>query len=141
MPQRAVHLHVSSARVDVILVLYSSCHQEPEIRSDPSRVRLTSALLLWSGHRKCAMDAMELFTFRRTQNYDPDAGIDESVIGGLSVESFGKGRLKSFVCESACACARGCVSVRRNSSARTLDVDQGALLYLHSSHLLEILNV
>ena len=25
------------------------------------------------------MDAMELFTFRRTQNYDPDAGIDESV--------------------------------------------------------------
>lgn len=38
------------------------------------------------------MDAMELFTFRRTQNYDPDAGIDESVIGGLSVESFGKAR-------------------------------------------------
>jgi len=40
---------------------------------------MIAALLLWCGHRKCAMDAMELFTFRRTQNYDPDAGIDESV--------------------------------------------------------------
>ena len=35
--------------------------------------------MLWCGHRKCAMDAMELFTFRRTENYDPDAGVgDES---------------------------------------------------------------
>lgn len=74
-----------------------------------------AALLLWSGHRKCAMDAMELFTFRRTQNYDPDAGIDESVIGGLSVESFGKGRLKSLspVFVSARARLCGCMSVRR----------------------------
>jgi len=40
---------------------------------------MIAALLLWSGHRKCAMDAMELFTFRRTENYDPDAGIDEGV--------------------------------------------------------------
>ena len=32
---------------------------------------MIAALLMWSGHRKCAMDAMELFTFPRTQNYDP----------------------------------------------------------------------
>ena len=39
---------------------------------------MIAALLLWGGHRKCAMDAMELFTFRRTQNYNPDQGIDDS---------------------------------------------------------------
>lgn len=55
---------------------------------------MIAALLLWCGHRKCAMDAMELFTFRRTENYDPDAGIDESVVGGLSVESLGKASKK-----------------------------------------------
>ena len=42
-------------------------------------VALAQAFILWCGHRKCAMDAMELFTFRRTENYDPDAGVgDES---------------------------------------------------------------
>ena len=41
---------------------------------------MISALLLWCGHRKCAMDAMELFTFRRTENYDPEAGIDDGVV-------------------------------------------------------------
>ena len=40
---------------------------------------MIAAFLLWCGHRKCAMDAMELFTFRRTENYDPAAGIDESI--------------------------------------------------------------
>jgi hypothetical protein len=39
---------------------------------------MIAAFLLWCGHRKCAMDAMELFTFRRTQNYDPLMGIDDS---------------------------------------------------------------
>jgi hypothetical protein len=32
-----------------------------------------SAFLLWSHHRRTALDALELFTFRRTQNYDPEA--------------------------------------------------------------------
>ncbi|EKX54230.1 hypothetical protein GUITHDRAFT_40352, partial [Guillardia theta CCMP2712] len=27
---------------------------------------MIAALLLWTGHRRCAIDAMELFTFRRT---------------------------------------------------------------------------
>ena len=40
---------------------------------------MIAELLLWIGHRKCAMDAMELFTFRRTENYDSDVGIDEGV--------------------------------------------------------------
>ncbi|EKX33150.1 hypothetical protein GUITHDRAFT_44334, partial [Guillardia theta CCMP2712] len=29
---------------------------------------MSSAIILWSGHRKCAVDALELFTFRRTEN-------------------------------------------------------------------------
>jgi len=37
---------------------------------------MTSALILWSGHRKSALDALELFTFRRTRNYDAALGID-----------------------------------------------------------------
>ncbi len=41
---------------------------------------MIAAILLWSKHRKCAMDAMELFTFRRTENYDPAMGIDEGAI-------------------------------------------------------------
>jgi hypothetical protein len=49
-------------------------------------VALAQAFMLWCGHRKCAMDAMELFTFRRTENYDPDAGVgDES--SGADLES------------------------------------------------------
>ena len=40
---------------------------------------MIAALMLWCGHRKCAMDAMELFTFRRTENYDREAGIDDSL--------------------------------------------------------------
>ena len=35
---------------------------------------MIAAFLLWSGQRRCAMDAMEYFTFRRTANYDPKAG-------------------------------------------------------------------
>jgi hypothetical protein len=46
---------------------------------------MIAAFLLWSGHRKCAMDAMELFTFRRTQKYDPEAGIDEGVALGVGL--------------------------------------------------------
>ena len=30
-----------------------------------------SALLVWSGHRRTALDALELFTFRRSDPYDP----------------------------------------------------------------------
>ena len=37
---------------------------------------MTSALILWSGHRKCALDALELFTFRRTVNYNAELGLD-----------------------------------------------------------------
>jgi len=37
---------------------------------------MTSALILWSGHRKCALDALELFTFRRTVNYNASLGLD-----------------------------------------------------------------
>jgi hypothetical protein len=33
---------------------------------------MAAALLLWSGHRRCAMDALELFTFRRTRDYRPE---------------------------------------------------------------------
>jgi hypothetical protein len=32
-----------------------------------------SAFLLWSGHRRTALDALELFTFRRSENYKPEA--------------------------------------------------------------------
>lgn len=39
---------------------------------------MISALLLWCGHRRCAMDAMELFTFRRTANYDPEKGFGDA---------------------------------------------------------------
>jgi hypothetical protein len=31
-----------------------------------------SAFLLWSGHRRTALDALELFTFRRTENYSAE---------------------------------------------------------------------
>ena len=31
---------------------------------------MVSAFLLWTGHRRCALDALELFTFRRTRDYD-----------------------------------------------------------------------
>ncbi len=31
-----------------------------------------SAFLLWSGHRRTALDALELFTFRRSENYKPE---------------------------------------------------------------------
>ena len=37
---------------------------------------MTAALILWSGHRKSALDALELFTFRRTANYNADLGLD-----------------------------------------------------------------
>ena len=33
---------------------------------------MVAAFLLWSGHRGCAMDALELFTFRRTTSYHPE---------------------------------------------------------------------
>ena len=39
---------------------------------------LIAALLLYVGHRRCALDALELFTFRRTDNYDPDLGLEGS---------------------------------------------------------------
>eukprot|EP00960_Hanusia_phi_P021878 648446-Hanusia_phi.AAC.3 len=39
---------------------------------------MIAALLLWTGHRRCAVDAMELFTFRRTHNYDPEAGFGDA---------------------------------------------------------------
>jgi len=37
---------------------------------------MIAAFILWSGHRKSALDALELFTFRRTENYDPSLGLD-----------------------------------------------------------------
>jgi PTEN phosphatase family protein len=37
---------------------------------------MISALMLWSGHRKSALDALELFTFRRTVNYNAELGLD-----------------------------------------------------------------
>ena len=37
---------------------------------------MSSALCLWSGHRKSALDALELFTFRRTVNYSAELGLD-----------------------------------------------------------------
>ena len=36
------------------------------------------ALMLWTGQRRCALDALELFTFRRTENYDPELGLEGS---------------------------------------------------------------
>lgn len=49
-----------------------------------------AAFLLWSGHRRCAMDALELFTFRRTQDYNPDDGLDQSHEPGMEHKSHGK---------------------------------------------------
>jgi len=37
---------------------------------------MVAAVILWSGHRKTALDALELFTFRRTKNYNPELGMD-----------------------------------------------------------------
>jgi hypothetical protein len=37
-----------------------------------------SAVLLWTGHRRSALDALELFTFRRTNNYNPYLGMDST---------------------------------------------------------------
>ena len=37
---------------------------------------MAAAIILWSGHRKTALDALELFTFRRTKNYNPELGMD-----------------------------------------------------------------
>ena len=39
---------------------------------------MVAALLLWGGHRKTALDALELFTFRRTRNYNPKLGMDST---------------------------------------------------------------
>jgi hypothetical protein len=39
---------------------------------------MIAALLLWVGHRRSALDALELFTFRRTADYDPEDGLDEA---------------------------------------------------------------
>ena len=55
---------------------------------------MISALLLWCGHRKCAMDAMELFTFRRTENYDREAGIDDGVVAVESSNPAKKGKTR-----------------------------------------------
>eukprot|EP00961_Rhodomonas_salina_P034401 463576-Rhodomonas_salina.2 len=38
------------------------------------------------GHRRCALDALELFTFRRTQNYDPELGVDGTYNNFLTTE-------------------------------------------------------
>ena len=72
-------------------MIHFCCETTKWLRRDPSNVIavhckggkgrtgvMFAAFLLWCGHRRCAMDAMELFTFRRTENYDPDAGIDDS---------------------------------------------------------------
>jgi hypothetical protein len=37
---------------------------------------MIAALIMWTGHRRCALDALELFTFRRTSNYDPAKSLD-----------------------------------------------------------------
>jgi hypothetical protein len=37
---------------------------------------MIAALVLWSGHRRCARDALELFSFRRTANYDAALGVE-----------------------------------------------------------------
>jgi len=37
---------------------------------------MISAFLLWSGHRRCALDALELFTFRRTRDFDIEDGLE-----------------------------------------------------------------
>ena len=37
---------------------------------------MIAGLIMWTGHRKVALDALELFTFRRTSNYDPDKSLD-----------------------------------------------------------------
>lgn len=36
---------------------------------------MIAALLLWTGHRGGALDALQLFSFRRTQNYQPSLGL------------------------------------------------------------------
>mmetsp|Transcript_29313 Transcript_29313/g.77001 ORF Transcript_29313/g.77001 Transcript_29313/m.77001 type:complete len:1413 (+) Transcript_29313:40-4278(+) len=43
-----------------------------------------SAFLLWSGHRRTALDALELFTFRRTEDYKPELGLDSSLSHGVA---------------------------------------------------------
>ena len=77
----------------LLLELVHFCREATKwLRRDPANVMavhckggkgrtgiMIAAFLLWCGHRKCAMDAMELFTFRRTENYDPGAGVDESL--------------------------------------------------------------
>ena len=37
---------------------------------------MIAALIMWTGHRRSALDALELFTFRRTSNYDPSKSLD-----------------------------------------------------------------
>ena len=37
---------------------------------------MIAGLIMWTGHRKIALDALELFTFRRTSNYDPTKSLD-----------------------------------------------------------------
>lgn len=37
---------------------------------------MIAAFLLWTGHRRTAMDALELFSFRRTQNWDASLGFN-----------------------------------------------------------------
>lgn len=44
---------------------------------------MIAALLLWTGHRRCALDALELFTYRRTQDYNPEDGLDEDMEDGV----------------------------------------------------------
>ena len=71
------------------------------LQSDPSNIMavhckggkgrtgvMIAAFLLWCGHRQCAMDAMELFTFRRTENYDPSQGVTDT--GDFEEENLAK---------------------------------------------------
>ena len=37
---------------------------------------MVAAFLLWTGHRRCAQDALELFSFRRTENFDAANGME-----------------------------------------------------------------
>jgi CRP-like cAMP-binding protein len=72
---------------------------------------MIAALMMWTGHRRCALDALELFTFRRTSNYDPAKSLDGAddgadAEGGVDTGENGKASgcskfLKRLLC---CGC-------------------------------------
>jgi hypothetical protein len=98
---------------------------------------MIAALMMWTGHRRCARDALELFTFRRTSNYDPAKSLDGADDGAEGDEDTGENGkasgcskfLKRLFCCGFCQSSKPNQGVEGPSQIRYVNYLQAVLYH------------